>query len=66
MTLTWGILAALVAGSFLYQLITGRIKVRMWKMVSRDEEPELYWTVFGIEIMSLLTGVALILYMSMR
>jgi hypothetical protein len=66
MTLAWSIFAAIFVGSFLYQLITGRISVRLWKTVSRDEEPELYWTIFGIEIMGLLTGVALLLYVSMR
>jgi len=29
---------------------------------SRDEEPELYWTIFALQIMGLLTGVVLLLF----
>ena len=66
MTLVWSIFAVILLGAFLYELITGRIKVRLWKTVSRDEEPELYWTIFALQIMGLLTGVALLLFLSTR
>ena len=66
MTLVWSIFAVVLIGALLYELITGRIKVRLWKTVSRDEEPGLYWTIFALQIMGLLTGVALLLFLSTR
>jgi hypothetical protein len=60
-----GIVFAVFIVLMAYELISGRIFLRGWKTVTREEQPELYWTTFALQTMGILIGLAAFLYFQM-
>ena len=59
--------AAFLVGEVLYELLTGKLLVRGWKVFkSRDENPMLYWSGISLKILVVLFMVSILIFAAVK